>query len=77
MTGNAYGFCPDGYQQIIVFDFNNPDDFRAVLAANPHMTALVGGDDYTALEFPGVYIAGIRAIQSQDKPAAGLASIQK
>lgn len=57
--GKSYGFSPDGYNQIIVFD--REDDFQKIIAANPAMTAIMGADDYTRCEYPGVFIAGIKA----------------
>lgn len=54
---DSYGFSPDGYSQIIVF--KDKDLFDEVLAANPHMTAIMGADDHTKKEFPGVFIAGL------------------
>lgn len=55
----SYGFRPDGYNQIIVFD--DERDFQRIVAANPHMTAIMGADDYTKNEYPGVFIAGVKA----------------
>lgn len=54
---DSYGFRPDGYDQIIVF--NNEDAFKQILAANPGMTAIMVVDDHTKEEFPGVFIAGL------------------
>ena len=34
---------------------------RFIVAANPHMTAIIGADDHTREDYPGVFIAGIRA----------------
>lgn len=56
---DSYGFSTNGYDQIIVF--KDPSIFAEILAANPHMTAIMGADDHTREEFPGVYIAAIRA----------------
>lgn len=53
----SYGFRPDGYNQIIVF--SNEQDFKEILAANPHMKAIMGVDSHTREDFPGVYIAGV------------------
>lgn len=57
--GKSYGFRPDGYNQIIVFD--SEDDFKKIVAANPNMTAIMGADDYTRSEYPGLFMAGVRA----------------
>lgn len=56
--GESIGFCPCVYNQIIVF--NSESDFKAIVAANPHMVAIIGADDYTKSRYPGVFIAGIR-----------------
>lgn len=55
--GQSYGFRPDRYNQIIVFSCEQ--EFKDVVAANPHMTAIMGADDHTRETYPGVYIAGI------------------
>ena len=55
--GKSYGFRPDGYNQIIVFDCE--DDFKKIVAVNPHMTAIMGADELTKGMFPGVFIAGL------------------
>ena len=60
MVGRSYGFRPDGYDQIIVFD--NEGDFKEIVAANPGMTAIMGADDHTRQEFPGVFIAGLKEL---------------
>lgn len=57
--GQAFGFSPAEYNQIIVF--SSEKDFEEIVAANPHMTAIMGADDHTKKDFPGVYIVGIRA----------------
>lgn len=54
----SYGFRPGEYDQIIVFD--SEQDFTAIVVANPGMTAIMGADDHTKKEFPGVYIAGLK-----------------
>ena len=56
--GKSYGFRPDGYNQIIVFDCE--DDFKKIVATNPSMTAIMGADDYTKSEYPGLFIAGVK-----------------
>ena len=60
---DSYGFSTNGYDQIIVF--KDPSIFAEILAANPHMTAIMGADDHTREEFPGVYIAAIGIFASQ------------
>lgn len=55
--GRSYGFRPNGFNQIIIF--NNERDFKEIVAANPHMMTIIGADDHTKREFPGVYIAGV------------------
>ncbi len=74
--GTSYGFRPDRYNQIIVF--NSESDFNAILAANPHMTAIMGADDHTKSEYPGVFIAGIReeASSHEDRKAGHSQSTQ-
>lgn len=57
--GQAYGFSPNGYNQIIVFD--NEEDFNEIVAASPNMTAIMGADDHTRKSYPGVFIAGVKA----------------
>lgn len=54
---DSYGFRPNGYNQIIVF--KDEELFKEIMAANPHMTAIMGADDHTRKEFPGVFIAGL------------------
>lgn len=56
--GESIGFSPYGYNQIIVF--NRESDFKTIVAANPHMVAIIGADDHTRSRYPGVFIAGIR-----------------
>ena len=54
---DSYGFSTNGYDQIIVF--KDPSIFAEILAANPHMTAIMGADELTKGMFPGVFIAGL------------------
>lgn len=74
--GKSYGFSPHKYNQIIVFD--NEDDFKEIVAANPNMTAIMGADDHTRSEYPGVFIAGIleEASSLEDRKAGRLQSTQ-
>lgn len=62
--GQSYGFCPRRFNQIIVF--SDERDFKEIVAANPHMTAIIGADDHTRLEYPGVFIAGVADIPHED-----------
>lgn len=61
----SYGFRSDGYNQVIVFD--DEADFKRIMAANPDMVAIVGADCHTKRDFPGVYIAGVKASSHVDK----------
>lgn len=74
--GKSFGFRPDGYNQIIVF--SSESDFKTTVAANPHMTAIMGADDHTKSGYPGVFIAGIRgeASSREDKKAVRPQSTQ-
>lgn len=73
----SYGFAGALYNQVIVF--NSSEAMDIAIAANPHMTAIMGADDYTRSAFPGVYIAGImnEASQREDILADGQTAIQK
>ena len=57
--GYSYGFSPVGFNQIIVF--SDEQAFKEIVAANPNMTAIMGADDHTRENYPGVFIAGVRA----------------
>lgn len=72
----AYGFAGAAFNQIIVFC--SGEAMNAAIAANPHMTAIMGADDYTRSAFPGVYIAGImcEASRREDILAGGQTAIQ-
>lgn len=59
--GISFGFSPAGFNQILVF--NSREDFQKIMAANPHMTAIMGYSDQTQF-IPGVFIAGVRGFQS-------------
>ena len=63
--GYSFGFSPCAYNQIVVFA--NGNEFEKIIAANPNMTAIIGADDYTRKNFPGVFIAGIKANSHTDK----------
>ena len=54
MATDMYGISAEGLEQIILF--HDKDLMEVVVAANPHMRVLVGGDgSYSEKEFPGVY----------------------
>lgn len=57
-SGMSFGFSPAGYNQIILV--TDEEMFQTVMAANPHMTAIMGADDHTKKEFPGVFLAGLK-----------------
>lgn len=63
------------YSSMILF--KDQEKFQLILKANPHMEAIVGGDSETQRNFPGVYLAGIRANSHGDKTAAHHTAIQK
>lgn len=75
--GKSFGFRPDEYNQIIVF--KSESDFKAIVSANNHMIAIMGADDYTKSEYPGVFIAGIRweASSREDKTEGRHQSTQR
>lgn len=62
--GQSYGFCPEGFNQIVVFD--NEQSFKDIVTNNPHMIAIVGADDLTKDMLPGVFIAGLLEISRED-----------
>lgn len=62
---DSYGFRAKRYETIIVFRDENA--FKEIIAANPNMIAVMGADDYTKKNFPGVFIAGIYPNSQQDK----------
>ena len=51
--GKSFGFCPSGYNQIVVF--TDEADFVKIVAANPGMTAIIQDSDHN------VYVAGVTA----------------
>lgn len=67
-SGMSFGFSPAGYNQIILF--TDEGMFQTVMAANPYMKAIIGGDDHTKTMFPGVFLAGLKEETSlqRDKP---------
>ena len=74
---DSYGFAGIAYDQIIIF--RSREAFEIILKSNPYMEAIVGGDDETRDNFPGVYIAGIisKHHRDWDKLAAHHTSTQK
>lgn len=64
---DAIGISAQGYDTLIVF--RDEDAFRKVIAANPNMMAVIGADDYTRINFPGVFIAGTYPNLRKDKAA--------
>ena len=54
---DAIGISVQGYDTLIVFRDENA--FLKVIAANPNIMAVMGAEDYTKKNFPGVFIAGI------------------
>lgn len=57
--GKAFGFPGSMYNQIIVFQ--SAEMLLLAVEANPHMEAIIGGGSKVDADFPGVYIAGIKA----------------
>lgn len=57
--GESFGFSAAHFNQIVIF--NDEQDFKKIVAANSHMTAIMGADDYTRSHYPGLYIAGVMA----------------
>ena len=57
--GYSYGFSPVGFNQIIVF--SDEQAFKEIVSANQNMTAIMGADDHTRKNYPGVFIAGVKA----------------
>lgn len=64
---DSIGISTQGYDTLIVF--RDEDAFRKVIAANPNMMAVIGADDYTKKNFPGVFIAGTYPNSQEDKAA--------
>ena len=62
--GHSYGISVKEFDEVIVF--SNENDFIQVVSANPQMTAIIGADEYTRNHHPGVFMAGIKAIQQPD-----------
>lgn len=64
MRIDSYGFAGAAYNQIVVI--RDEKSFFEILAANPHMEGIVGADEETRENFPGVYIAGIKSRLHRD-----------
>lgn len=71
----TFGFSGSAYNQVIVFQ--NEEDFRMALSANPKMEAIMGDRQKDKEHFPDVYIAGIRANSQTDKSAGHHVATQK
>lgn len=70
---NSLGFWGAAYNQVIIF--REEEDFNTALSANgPRMEAIIGRDERTRRNFPGVYVAGIKSNlhrdYMEDHPAA-------
>lgn len=61
---DSYGFAGLAYNQIIVF--KDAKTFLQTLEANPHMEGIIGADEESRRNFPGVYIAGIKSQYHRD-----------
>ena len=74
----SFGFSPSGYNQIIIF-LSDGKEFERVLKSNPNMVAILGNDDRTRKEYPGIFIAGIKAEASlqEDSTEGNLSAIRK
>ena len=73
--GQSYGFRPEGYNQIVVFD--NEQSFRDIVESDPCMVAIVGADELTKSILPGVFIAGLLDIPHVDGQEFHRAATQK
>ena len=63
----SFGFSGQAYNQVVVFQ--SEDMLRAVLEANPNMEPIIGAGQELDTDFPGVYIAGIKASSHRDNKA--------
>lgn len=75
MMGKSFGFSPAGLNQVILF--NDEEEFKEIVAANPDMTVLMGGDGHDRKGFPNVFVAGLKASSQTDKWAVDHIAIQK
>lgn len=71
----SFGFPGRAYDQVIVFQ--SAEMLLAVLDANPHMEPIIGAGQESDPDFPGVYMAGIRASSPTDSMADGRGAIRK
>lgn len=71
----SFGFSGMAYNQVIVF--RNKADFELALRANPCMKPIIGTSADDAINFPGVYIAGIKANSRMDKSVDRLSATRK
>lgn len=63
--GRSFGFSPADYNQIIIF--NDEDQFKKIVTANPNMAVIMEAHDHTTGDGSGVFIAGIKASLQPDK----------
>lgn len=72
---DSYGIPADGLNQIILF--HDRTMMEDVVAANPQMIILVGeAGSYSEKEFPGVYIAAVKANRRTGTPEDDLIATQ-
>ena len=71
----SFGFSGLAYNQVIVFQ--SAEMLQKVLESNPNMEPIIGTGQGMETDFPGVYIAGIRANLPMDNKADGRGAIQK
>ena len=75
MPGMAVGFSGWLYDQIIIFQ--SAEMLWEALDSNLHMEPIIGAGGQIDKEFPGVYVAGIRAKQQPDNTADGYEAFRK
>ncbi len=73
--GSSFGFSTDGRSQVVVF--SDEQDFHEIVAANPNMTAIMGADDHTRENYPGVFIATIGTTRQTDISVARRSATQR
>ena len=71
----SFGFPGVAYNQVIVFQ--SAEMLRVALEANPHMESIIGAGQEMDKDFPGVYMAGIKANSQADSVAGGYEAIEK
>lgn len=64
MSG-SFGFSGSAYNQVIVFQ--EEEHFITALETNPLMEPIIGATPDDRTNYPGVFIAGIRANSQMDK----------